>query len=347
MSFTPSPTSRGGAFTQRGGWSATTTYYQDDVVTWQNNQYQSLLPVNRNNQPDQVGSAWLLLGGIPNMAPGLVNLAPNPSFEKDTLNAAPFGWAFTGAAGQALTAVQSGWASKGSQSLRWTTNSIATSQQNTAVINSGHSPGNAAFWPVVPGQEIATLIDVNFLSYTPGGVPSIYQQVNWYTSASAFISAATTPASQRLTGNWPPGVVPTPPLVTPIQGTYSCVFTAPANAAFFQIFITAIAGSAGGPIVFDMYLDGFMLAYSPVPVSYVDGDSFGYMWAGTPGQSASVPIAPTASMPTCAGPPTWTPAPNYGAFPAPSPLGSVPMVYDTTTHKIWVYDAGWKGVVVA
>lgn len=27
--------------------------------------------------------------------------------------------------------------------------------------------------------------------------------------------------------------------------------------------------------------------------------------------------------------------------------GRVPMYYDTTTHKLWLYDAGWKGVVVS
>jgi hypothetical protein len=27
--------------------------------------------------------------------------------------------------------------------------------------------------------------------------------------------------------------------------------------------------------------------------------------------------------------------------------GYAPMYYDTTNHKVWVYDAGWKGVVVA
>jgi hypothetical protein len=38
-----------------------------------------------------------------------------------------------------------------------------------------------------------------------------------------------------------------------------------------------------------------------------------------------------------AGPPTGVP----GVF-----TGYSAIVYDTTTHKLWVYDAGWKGIVL-
>lgn len=38
--------------------------------------------------------------------------------------------------------------------------------------------------------------------------------------------------------------------------------------------------------------------------------------------------------PTCAGAPTGTPV--------GTPTGYVPWVYDTTDHKIYVYDGGWK-----
>lgn len=41
---------------------------------------------------------------------------------------------------------------------------------------------------------------------------------------------------------------------------------------------------------------------------------------------------------TCAGAPTGVPS-VY--------TGNVPLRYDTTNHKLWIYDAGWKGVVVA
>lgn len=44
-------------------------------------------------------------------------------------------------------------------------------------------------------------------------------------------------------------------------------------------------------------------------------------------------------IPNCAGAPT--------GVPATLPTGATPMVYDTTNHKIWFYDAGWKGVAVA
>lgn len=45
-------------------------------------------------------------------------------------------------------------------------------------------------------------------------------------------------------------------------------------------------------------------------------------------------------IPTCAGTPT--------GVPAATPAGTVPMVFDTTGVKLWIYTGGaWKGVVVA
>lgn len=43
-------------------------------------------------------------------------------------------------------------------------------------------------------------------------------------------------------------------------------------------------------------------------------------------------------MPSGAGAPTGVPT---------AQTGTVPFYYDTTTHKIWIYDAGWKGVAIA
>ena len=44
-------------------------------------------------------------------------------------------------------------------------------------------------------------------------------------------------------------------------------------------------------------------------------------------------------IPTCAGTPTGTPTNHV--------TGTLPMIYDTTNHKFWMYDAGWKGVVLS
>src|SRR5215472_754067 len=63
MSSGISITPRGGAFTGRGGWNAATQYYQDDFVVWQGVEYQSLLPVNRGNQPDLSPAAWIVTPG--------------------------------------------------------------------------------------------------------------------------------------------------------------------------------------------------------------------------------------------------------------------------------------------
>lgn len=58
MSFV-SITPRGGALTARGGWSFNTTYFQDDIVVWNQEQWQSLLPVNQGFQPDISPGAWV------------------------------------------------------------------------------------------------------------------------------------------------------------------------------------------------------------------------------------------------------------------------------------------------
>ncbi len=39
-------------------------------------------------------------------------------------------------------------------------------------------------------------------------------------------------------------------------------------------------------------------------------------------------------IPTCAGTPTGVPVAN---------IGTVPIVYDTTNHKLYFYDGAWKG----
>lgn len=41
-----------------------------------------------------------------------------------------------------------------------------------------------------------------------------------------------------------------------------------------------------------------------------------------------------AYLPTCPGTPT--------GVPTGTPVGTLPAVYDTTAHKIWVFDVAWK-----
>src|SRR5262249_53662452 len=48
------------------------------------------------------------------------------------------------------------------------------------------------------------------------------------------------------------------------------------------------------------------------------------------------------SITSCAGAPTGTPSAEA------NPSGSLPMVYDTTNNKLWVYNgSAWKGVVLS
>jgi hypothetical protein len=56
------------------------------------------------------------------------------------------------------------------------------------------------------------------------------------------------------------------------------------------------------------------------------------------GASNTAALATTATsghhyVPTCAGTPTGVPA---------AITGFAAIVYDTTAHKLWIYDAGWK-----
>lgn len=54
----------------------------------------------------------------------------------------------------------------------------------------------------------------------------------------------------------------------------------------------------------------------------------------------TAPLATSATdgflyVPTCAGTPTGVPT---------TQTGTAALVYDTTAHKLWVYDSGWKGI---
>jgi hypothetical protein len=42
-------------------------------------------------------------------------------------------------------------------------------------------------------------------------------------------------------------------------------------------------------------------------------------------------------FPTCAGPPTGVPV---------AKAGFVPVVFDTTNNKLWIYNGAWKGVTL-
>ena len=64
--------------------------------------------------------------------------------------------------------------------------------------------------------------------------------------------------------------------------------------------------------------------------------------SGTIGQGTLATNATTGFgfLPTCAGIPTGVPVIT------PTQAGYVPVVFDTTNNKIWIYNGAWKGVVV-
>ena len=64
-----------------------------------------------------------------------------------------------------------------------------------------------------------------------------------------------------------------------------------------------------------------------------------FVVSGAIGQGTLATTATTGFgfLPTCAGIPTGVPI---------AQTGYVPMVFDTTNNKIWIYNGAWKGVVV-
>lgn len=73
--------------------------------------------------------------------------------------------------------------------------------------------------------------------------------------------------------------------------------------------------------------------------------AFGDILVGATSGSPNATNATTGFLwlPTCAGTPTGVPAMNAtGSF-----SGHLPLTYDNSNKKLWVYDGGWKGVVLS
>lgn len=105
--------------------------------------------------------------------------------------------------------------------------------------------------------------------------------LDWYDSGGARIQAV--PDNAELPDN----------LVSWTRRAFTNV-TAPANAVTAQLISEVGNGPLGGCLIGQdiHYVDGqTAVQLYTAPTTYFDGDSTGYSWAGTPGQSSSIPNA--------------------------------------------------------
>ena len=89
------------------------------------------------------------------------------------------------------------------------------------------------------------------------------------------------------------------------------------------------------------FIGGAWSYYTPVEgvQVWVNDSNIAYIYSGSD-WTVKEAIVGFAFIPSFAGTPSGAPA--------TIPTGTVPMVFDTTGNKIWVYTSGvWKGVVVA
>lgn len=113
-------------------------------------------------------------------------------------------------------------------------------------------------------------------------------------------------------------------------GSHTVTITGAVDAYASPAIADLVAGAATQPLV-----------AATGALTLVSDGSGAWVVAGGPGAFRNgTALAPSATsgflaLPTCAGTPTGTPA-GY-------PAGVVPVLYDTTAHKIWAYDgAAWK-----
>lgn len=243
----------------------------------------------------------------------ITNIVPNGSFEYDATGGAPAGYYPSGAI--TTFQVQSGWASPnhgGAHSLRITSD-LSGGEGASFVIGSTYVPTlGTSFkgWSVSPGQQYVVSSDFNVLTpvaIVAGGL--CYLEIRFYTSIGGFISATSTP-----------NVAGTPSVT--LQN--ASVVTVPASAAYMVVLVVS-GGSATTAI--DFFADEVLVTQaSSLPLLYFDGDTIGYEWSGTAGDSPSAPN------------------PSYGLFANATPVGSgtipVTVTYELTgleTNETYYY----------
>ncbi len=181
----------------------------------------------------------LTFSGSVNYPPPL-NQMPDPSFEQETVGAAPQYWSYAGGVGTTNTvlAIQSGWASQGTQSLRTTITFSGVSNASGAIATHTPSQGFGAL-PILPNISYGCSVTVNILS-VPTSFTDLYLTVNGYSSTPNSI-----PTVSYSAGGSAPSTT----------GIYTLTFPSfifPSNIAFGGIQINGVGNGSGS---LDFYTD--------------------------------------------------------------------------------------------
>jgi hypothetical protein len=232
---------------------------------------------------------------------GSTNLIGDPSFEADTLGAAPAWWS---AAGSPTTrAVQNGWAADGSQSLRVTTPSCA---------NCGYYNDKLGI-PITGGQTYTLSFSANVLSVSGQG--RLYGWADYFNSSGGFLgegltnldystgvatvsTSFTAPAGSGETANvyiYELGAGPTGSIDTYIDqvyfgtgSSYSAPLTSTANIASVKLS-EAVQGATvtGTSVPTAQYSEAISPGIAVGATQMVQMTTDNYIYGGTPGTGAN------------------------------------------------------------
>lgn len=231
-----------------GGAGQTFDAYLDNVLLVQS----ATLPTYYDG--DYAGAGWAgTPGNAPSLMPPALNLIANPNFEHDAPNAAPAGWANTDSVfcvpGATLTATN----------LQHQSGSQAMQVVCTAVGNEGA----VISIPGVFGPSGANYTVSLWMKGAVGG--EAMQMFLGDASGSGDFNAS---GNFALTNQWAKYT-----LTWPVSGSRSVVRFAVRTAT-----ATALT----------FYVDNVEVNYGAAAATYNDGDSSGWMWKGTVGNSVSV-----------------------------------------------------------
>lgn len=205
--------------------------------------------------------------------PGVIaqNLVPDPSLEYDTVGTLPSTWNIVSSFGLSSgisASVSNAWAEVGSKSLLCSVTSLGAGDYVLA---------QAGMTAVTPGQPFALAAWVKDGVTIPAGI--------YYDMFAAFYdSSFTYITSIGLSSG-----------VTPNGSSQQITLTGnnfvPAGAAYVRLEVGLFNYSGPGGANVSWYVDAAQYTVGNKVGSYSDGDSQGWLWTGTKGNSSSGPVA--------------------------------------------------------
>lgn len=189
------------------------------------------------------------------------NWVANPSFEYGTDG-------YTGGWNATLPVQSSSWAAQGTKSGQIQTNLMGVAGQNAIQVLGDDGISN---FPVIPGQQVSAAAVFNITARV--GNAAAYVQCNWVDASLAFLSAVNGSLHDTT------GIVR-----SVIDGA-----TAPGGAAFVQMYLVGTEGTPNPPAgQLTGFVDAVQLHFdAAICPEYADGDTPGWEWTSTPGNSSS------------------------------------------------------------